>query len=126
MTLLERLVQELPKLGGWPSDRTVASNGLNGSVTFHSKVERLLLWLGYISAVQVAFLTRNTKQPLQHQSSLNGMVKDYRRLDVSAKRFTIPVIKHGFAPELLHMTISALLDDGLRDRKQTSYLITRL
>ncbi|MFC7507305.1 hypothetical protein ACFQUX_08340 [Pantoea stewartii] len=37
MTLLERLVQELPKLGGWPSDRTVASNGLNGSVTFHSK-----------------------------------------------------------------------------------------
>lgn len=37
MTLLELLVKELPKLGGWPGDRTVASNGINGTVVFHSK-----------------------------------------------------------------------------------------
>ncbi|PWW13652.1 hypothetical protein [Pantoea sp. AG702] len=37
MSLLELLVKELPKLGGWPGDRTVASNGINGTVVFHSK-----------------------------------------------------------------------------------------
>ncbi|WP_394550991.1 hypothetical protein C1N58_12675 [Pantoea sp. SGAir0180] len=37
MKLIDLLVKELPNLGGWPGGYTVASNGINGTVIFHSK-----------------------------------------------------------------------------------------